>query len=72
MTLIEISPPPPPPPHTPTQLKTPMTLDHKKRKASEQLLEELNVPSRSIPTELICVQYNDLRYYILVFADLAN
>ena len=43
-----------------------MTLGQKKSKAIEQLLEELNVPSRPIPTEQICVQYNDLRYDLLL------
>ena len=50
-----------PPTHTHSQLKTPMSLGQKKSKAIEQLLEELGVPTRPIPTEQICVQFNDLR-----------
>ncbi len=53
-----------------TQLKTPLSIGQKKSKAIEQLLEELNVPARPIPTEQICVQFNDLRNDILLLLEL--
>ncbi len=47
-----------------------MSLGQKKSKAIEQLLEDLGVPLRPIPTEQICVQFNDLRNDMLLLLDL--
>lgn len=53
-----------------SKTKTPMTLGQKKAKMIEQLLEEIGVGPRPMPTEQICVQFNDLRNDILLVLDL--
>jgi DNA methyltransferase 1-associated protein 1 len=53
-----------------SKMKTPMTLGQKKTKAIDQLLEELGVGLKPMPTEQICVQFNELRNDILLLLEL--
>lgn len=53
-----------------SKMKTPMTLGQRKAKAIEQSLEEMHIGTRPMPTEQICVQFNELRNDILLLLDL--
>ncbi|KAL5487368.1 hypothetical protein EMCRGX_G019960 [Ephydatia muelleri] len=53
-----------------SKMKTPMTLGQRKAKAIEQFLEEMHIGTRPMPTEQICVQFNELRNDILLLLDL--
>jgi DNA methyltransferase 1-associated protein 1 len=52
------------------KMKMPVTIGQKKAKLIEQLLEEMGVDLHPMPTEEICVQFNELRNDILLLLDL--
>ncbi|XP_011407433.1 PREDICTED: DNA methyltransferase 1-associated protein 1-like [Amphimedon queenslandica] len=53
-----------------SKIKFPLTLGQKKTKTIEQVLEELSVELRPMPTEQVCLQFNELRNDILLLLEL--
>lgn len=52
------------------RMKLPASVGQKKSKAIEQLLHELNIDSRPIPTEEICNHFNELRSDMVLLYEL--
>jgi len=50
--------------------KLPPSVGTKKTKAIEQLLEELNIEHRTVATEAVCEQFNELRSDIVLLYEL--